>query len=355
MSRFFARALSVVPVLALAAGSWVGLGDARHADAAVRLARAKVTEWLPKPVTPRAVPPPARSDDPSTPSVDPGLLPDPNPWPEINADVSVSHAWLLAEGPKHKEGDGRRLITLTFDDGPFPETTPVVLKVLARHHVHATFFWIGRYLDGSSDRAVRTRETALEVRDAGHLIGTHTHDHERLVGISHADVLGQIDRGIQSIERAVGVRPSVFRPPFGQLDAYGQSVAREKGLTLVLWNIETQDLRHTDADEMAKNLEEQIDFSGGGVVLLHDIRFSTADALDKLLVWVEHHHWDPSHPEVVGYEVVDFAEFTRATAAAPQPYPNRAALENARAAAWRARHPEARPPVAASDEVPLEM
>ena len=282
-------------------------------------------------------------------------MPDPNPWPAASSNTTVTRSWLLAEGPVHAPGDGRRLITLTFDDGPFPETTPVVLHVLKKHHVHGTFFWIGRYLEGDSIRAARTRKVALEVRDAGHLIGTHTEDHVRLVGTSHAEVLAQIDRGMNSIESAVGVRPSVFRPPFGQLDAYGEGLAKERGLTLVLWNIETQDLHHTDADAMAKNLEEQIDYAGGGIVLLHDIRFTTAEALEKLLTWVDKHHYDPARPSVVGYDVVDFAEFTRATVAAPQPYVNRAALEAARALTWRRKHPEAHVPVAASDEAPLAM
>lgn len=346
---------NLLPLMAMGVGSFIGLGEPT-ADA-VRARVVSLARWgvHGAPEAPSA----AQAESPPVPSVDPSLLPDPNPWPSINSDLSVGRAWLLAEGPLPQPGDGRRFVTLTFDDGPFPETTPVVLHVLEKHHVHATFFWIGRYLDGMSDRAVRTRETALAVRDAGHLIGTHTHDHERLIGISHSEVLAQIDRGMSSIERAVGVRPSVFRPPFGQLDPYGGSLARERGLTLVLWNVETQDLHHTDADAMAKNLEEQIDFAGGGVILLHDIRYSTAVALDKLLVWLEQHRYDPANPSTIGYEVVDFAEFTRATAASPQPFPNRAALEEARAAAWRKQHPEARPraatAVAAVDEAPLAM
>jgi len=353
MLRLVARLL---PLAMLGLGSWIGLG--RPSGDALRAVRVP-TYHLPsfQAATGRApAPAPRVASDKVVPSVDTSLLPDPNPWPSLNADASVLRAWLLSEGPLPAEGDGRRLVTLTFDDGPFPETTPVVLRVLDKHHVHGTFFWIGRYLDGTSDRAKRTREVALQVRDAGHLIGTHTHDHERLTGVSHAEVLAQIERGMTSIERAVGVRPSVFRPPYGQLDPYGETLARERGLTLVLWNVETQDLHHTDADAMAKNLEEQIDFAGGGIVLLHDIRFSTAEALDKLLTWLDHHRYDPAHPGTVGYEVVDFATFTRATAASPQPFPNRAALEEARAAVWRRRHPSSwLPPVAACDEAPLAM
>ena len=353
MLRFLAR---VFPLAALGVGSWIGLG--KPPPEALRSLRVPVPpQWTQAFAAPPPIPTAAHASvDGAEPSVDAKLLPDPNPWPSINASTSTAKAWLLSEGPIHAEGDGRRLVTLTFDDGPFPETTPVVLHVLDKHHVHATFFWIGRYLDGTSDRALRTKRVALQVRDAGHLIGTHTHDHQRLIGISRNEVLAQIDRGMTSIQRAVGVRPSVFRPPFGQLDPYGESIAHERGLTLVLWNVETQDLHHTDADEMAKNLEEQIDFSGGGIVLLHDIRFTTAEALDKLLTWIERHHYDPAHPDVVGYDVVDFAEFTRATAASPQPFTSRADLEDARAAAWRKHHPTTKlPPVAACDEAPLAM
>jgi peptidoglycan/xylan/chitin deacetylase (PgdA/CDA1 family) len=230
---------------------------------------------------------------------------------------------------------GRRVVTFTFDDGPFPETTPIVLRVLAKHQVHATFFWIGRYLDGDGDRAVATRRTALEVHEAGHLVGNHTHDHVHLTNLSHAEALAEISDGAASIEHVLGLRPSLFRPPYGQLDAFGEGIARAQGLTIVLWNIEVEDLMHDDPKAMAESLETQIEFSGGGVVLLHDIRFTTADALDRVLTWLDHRRYDPTRPDVIGYEVVDFIEFMRRTAEDPQPYPDRHALEEARATAWR--------------------
>jgi peptidoglycan/xylan/chitin deacetylase (PgdA/CDA1 family) len=273
--------------------------------------------------------------------VEASLLPDPTPWPLLNPTASVSRAWLLAEGPAPEPTSGRRVVTFTFDDGPFPETTPVVLRVLAKHRVHATFFWIARYLDGDGDRAVASRRTALAVREAGHLIGNHTHDHARLTSLSHADALAQITLGADSIERAVGLRPCVFRPPFGQLDPYLEGVVREQNLTVVLWNIEVEDLHRDDADAMADSLETQIEFSGGGIVLLHDIRFTTAEALDKTLTWLDRHRYDPQRPSLVGYDVVDFVDFMRATASQPQPYGDRRALEEARAAAWRKAHAHA--------------
>jgi peptidoglycan-N-acetylglucosamine deacetylase len=329
------------PLLALALGTWVGLGEPRELPRLTRVhsAHAKVAG--------RETAPTVES---SSSPVDASLLPDPTPWPDLNPTASVSRAWLLAEGPAFGAASGRRVVTFTFDDGPFPETTPVVLHVLAKHNVHATFFWIGRYLDGDSDRAVASRKTALAVRDAGHLIGNHTHDHARLTTLSRADALAQIDESTESIERAVGIRPCVFRPPFGLLDAYTEGIVRAENLTVVLWNIEVDDLHNDDADAMADSLETQIDFAGGGIVLLHDIRFTTADALDKVLTWLDKHRYDPDKPNVVGYDVVDFTDFTRATASAPQPFASRKALEDARAAAWRKAHARAAAPRASHGE-----
>jgi peptidoglycan-N-acetylglucosamine deacetylase len=336
--------LRASPLMALALGTWVGLG---------RPALALPHGWDLLSTSAKRATPVASGTLPAVETysspVDASLLPDPTPWPELNPTSSISRAWLLAEGPLPVAGSGRRVVTFTFDDGPFPETTPVVLHVLAKHNVHATFFWIARYLDGDSDRAKASRKTALAVREAGHLIGNHTHDHARLTVLSRADALAQMTDGAESIERAVGIRPTVFRPPFGQLDAYTEGLVREQNLTVVLWNIEVEDLHNDDAEAMADSLETQIDFAGGGIVLLHDIRFTTADALDKVLTWLDKRRYDPAKPAAVGYDVVDFADFMRATAESPQPFPNRRALEDARASAWRKAHARAAAPRTAQE------
>ena len=140
--------------------------------------------------------------------------------------TSRSRAWLLAEGPARTAGSSR-LVTLTFDDGPNPDTTPSVLALLAKHHVRATFFFIGRYLDGGKRRAVAARKAARAIAEAGHIVGSHTHDHNLLTTDTHTQVLDQIDDGIASIEHAIGRRPELFRPPYGQLDAFGRG--RERG------------------------------------------------------------------------------------------------------------------------------
>jgi len=330
-----------IPVLCLAAGTWVGLGAPRSLPSSVeRVATAPLIE--------RVASPPEGASPASSPTIDASALPDPVPWPRLNPEDSAHTAWLLAEGPRRDEADGRRFVTFTFDDGPSPEATPPILKILAEHRVRATFFFIGRYLDGDSGRASLARGVARQVAAAGHFVGNHTHDHALLTNVTRTQAMAQIDEGAASIERVLGARPIFFRPPYGQLDDFLEGELRARGAELVLWSIEAQDMKREDSDAMASSLEWQIEYAGGGVVLLHDVRRSTVDALPKVLDWLHRRRWDPSHPERSGYEIVDLPGYLRATAERPQPYPDRTTLERARSVEYTQRHPRRASPRASA-------
>ncbi|HVJ89781.1 MAG TPA: polysaccharide deacetylase family protein [Labilithrix sp.] len=330
----------------VASGSWLGLHpeytDEQWAEAAREAERWVHDRWSSAPwnaasaapdadeppgatadTSPEAAPP--ESSEPSqavevmpfAPFVETGNAPGLEPWPRLNPEASIAKAWRLAEGPHRKAGDHRRLVTLTFDDGPFPETTPKVLELLAKYDVRATFFVIGRYLDGNDDRARATRRVLKKIVDAGHLVGNHTYDHALLTAISHTQVLEQIDRSAASIERVIGKRPFLFRPPFGQLDDFGEEASRARRLDLLLWNMEAQDMERTDVRAMFSDLVRQLTYTQGGVVLLHDIRWTSVDILKQLLVYLDARRYDPERPDREGYEIVDLPTYLRAVEESP--------------------------------------
>lgn len=318
-------ALARVLVLAasLAAGTWLGVGRPLPEDL-----RAKLTGTQAE--VEREAEPDASAMPPVPQERDPSLVGSPFALPAQNPEASVERAWMVAEGPKREPGDGRRLVTLTFDDGPNPNTTPKVLKLLARNHVRATFFVIGRYLDGETGRARLARETLRKVVAQGHLVGNHSYDHVKLPKVSQVEALSQIDRSSLAIERTIGQRPSLFRPPYGALDAFGERAAAERGLELVLWSVEKGDMKRDDAYAMYRDLVGQLDYKEGGIVLLHDVRPSSVAVLEKLLRWLGEHAWDPAHPSRPGYQIVDLPTYLRAVAASPLPYAIRDDLEKAR-------------------------
>lgn len=266
-------------------------------------------------------------------------------FPRLNPDQNAGRAWLLAEGPEPVAGDGRRYVTFTFDDGPFIETTPAILRVLEQRKVHATFFVVGQYLEGDTRRDERTRQILRDMVKRGHTIGNHTKDHRLLTAIPRSEAVAQIDDDSALIEKATGKRPMLFRPPFGELDTYTRSVVHDRGLELVLWSIETADMKNDDHDEMEKSLRHQLEYNGGGIVLLHDIRPTTLPTLKGILAYLHQRRWRPEEPEKIGYQVVDLATYYALTAASPRPYATREALENGRREAFRREHPDARPPM----------
>jgi peptidoglycan/xylan/chitin deacetylase (PgdA/CDA1 family) len=280
-------------------------------------------------VAPEAVPAPPLERPPST--MDASALPDPpSPFPRLNPDDRAERAWLLAEGPAHAPTDGRRLVTFTFDDGPFPETAPTVLRILEMHRIRAAFFLIGSYLEGDDRHAIETRMWARRIADAGHYVGNHTLDHKLLTQLTHTAQLAEVDGAASAIERVTGKRPVLFRPPYGELDPWLEGTLRERKLELCLWSVDVEDMKKRDPDVIVEELKKQLEYKSGGVVLLHDMHWPSVKAFNRLLRWLEGNRWDPAHPDRAGWDIVDLAEYLRATAAAPQPYATREELDKAR-------------------------
>jgi peptidoglycan/xylan/chitin deacetylase (PgdA/CDA1 family) len=350
------RGVLAVVILAAAVGlgSWIGLGrpdaarvrglpdamrakvasaDGPTADAIRRrlgIAKARGEEPA-EDASGGAAAPADRSLPPSLLERDPSLLPDKRePWRALNTAASVQKAWMVAEGPRRVPGDGRRLVTLTFDDGPSKQT-PAVLTLLARHKVRATFFVIGGYVDGDSPRAEAAKKTLRKIVAAGHLVGNHTYDHAKLTTVTRTQALEEIDRSAAAIEKTLGSRPTLFRPPFGALDAYGEAAVRARGLDLVLWSVEKADMLRDDESAMLRDLASQLDYKEGGVVLLHDVRKSSVHVLERLLDWLALRRWDPKHPKRMGYEIVDLPTYFKAVSADPLPFETRDELEKVRA------------------------
>ena len=158
-------------------------------------------------------------------------------------------------------------LALTFDDGPNDPYTQELLDLLARHQARAIFFLIGNF--------VRQRpEIARAVRQAGHLVGNHTMSHPSLMWERPVRVREELAGCSAVIEDATGEAVKYFRPPFGARRPDVLRVARELGLTPVMWNITAHDWDATNADALAARVQRGIQSNQrhlrGSSVLLHD-------------------------------------------------------------------------------------
>lgn len=151
-----------------------------------------------------------------------------------------------------------KAIALTFDDGPDPATTPVLLDLLARHGARATFFVLG-------ERAARHPELIARIAAEGHEIGNHSWDHPSLPRLGAAAQADQLAR------TAAVLAPHgspLMRPPYGDQTFRTHRIARRGGYRVVLWSVNGGDWRGEDAGVLADRLLRRA--VPGAIVLLHD-------------------------------------------------------------------------------------
>ena len=174
------------------------------------------------------------------------------------------------------------VVSITFDDGPNPRTTPRVLDVLRREGVHATFFVLGRHAERWPELV---RRAALD----GHQLGNHGYFHRKLHRRSPAYVRDDLTRGTEQIVRASGVRPRHFRAPHGFRSPWVTPIAASLGQRTVGWSLGVWDSARPGADVIANRAIEGM--HAGSILLLHDgdgydpdgDRLQTAEALPTIL------------------------------------------------------------------------
>jgi peptidoglycan/xylan/chitin deacetylase (PgdA/CDA1 family) len=153
------------------------------------------------------------------------------------------------------------LAALTFDDGPDPELTPHILKVLAEHDAKATFNMMGW-------SATRHPELVRAVVAAGHELGNHTWTHLNLAGQPARQTRRQLDLGRQAIEAVAGVPLRWFRPPRGELTGAAVCAAAELGQDLLLWSVDRGPGGVATPAAVADHLARAV--GPGDVIGLHD-------------------------------------------------------------------------------------
>lgn len=189
---------------------------------------------------------------------------------------------LSPSAEKHRlTGSASATVALTFDDGPEPLFTPLVLRVLQQYGVHATFFCIGEQVQMYP---ALVRQTAQE----GNMIGNHTWSHLNLTLIALATIRQQLSTTSAAIAQATGVAPRLVRPPDGATNATVSSIEAQLGLVQVLWTLDTEDWQHPGVAAMVNTVLTHA--RNGSIILMHDgggDRSQTVQALPQIISELE--------------------------------------------------------------------
>ena len=154
----------------------------------------------------------------------------------------------------------QKLVALTFDDGPAPDT-PEFIRVLRQYHAPATFFVITEQLKDFGDA---TREA---VRN-GFEVGDHTVNHQMLATLGKADQEHEIIDGVKQMTAAGIPAPQLFRPPGNSFDDTTLGILRRQHLLMTLWDVDTNDYKLPGTPAIVQTALSQA--RPGSIILMHD-------------------------------------------------------------------------------------
>jgi peptidoglycan-N-acetylglucosamine deacetylase len=152
-------------------------------------------------------------------------------------------------------------VYLTFDDGPHPVATPLVLNILQRFNVKATFFFLGKNI-------LQYPDIVREVIAAGHTIGNHGFSHNHVTFKNQSHIQKEISDTASALQSVAGITTTMFRPPYGDVSYSMLRAVRSTHHQPVLWTRDTQDWSLPDESMMLKYLKRST--HAGDILLLHD-------------------------------------------------------------------------------------
>ena len=187
---------------------------------------------------------------------------------EYFEESDVPNIQILEESEEYIEE--RKLVALTFDDGPSKYTNGLI-DILNANNAHATFFLIGQNISANSDAVINAYESGNE-------IAIHTYSHTSFTNMTIEKVISEIDT-TRNIIQELGVEPAnLVRPPYGNLN---DTLIDGINASLILWNVDTEDWKSRDVESIKSEVYEAI--SEGDIILFHDVYPTTIEAVRELL------------------------------------------------------------------------
>jgi peptidoglycan/xylan/chitin deacetylase (PgdA/CDA1 family) len=186
----------------------------------------------------------------------------------------------------------KKFLALTFDDGPGWTSTQNLVEALREYNIKVTFFPIGANIE-------KNPEAFKTAFNDGHEIGNHTYSHPILTRYSYDNIFYQINHCNEIAEELTGKRPTLLRPPYGEIDDRVKEIAASLGMPVIMWSVDTRDWESQNADSVCRRILNEA--QNGSVILLHDwYDTSVEGALKAIPTLIER-----------GYEFVTVSELMR--------------------------------------------
>jgi len=214
---------------------------------------------------------------------------------------------LPGEGPAAAHGPAERLVLLTFDDGPDLQGTPLILDELDRRNLKAVFFVMGQHIVRNRPEDLARRDLLRKLAVHGHHVGNHTMNHKDLCQNPGA-LAEEVDHAAELITYATGVRPLLFRAPYGARCRSLDRALAERDLIQVGWNADPQEWRGDGESAIFAYVTNRLAHASAPVILLlHDKNLAAVHALPRILDWIEQETARVAREGGVPIRIVDYS------------------------------------------------
>ncbi|WP_434639651.1 polysaccharide deacetylase family protein [Thermoanaerobacterium thermosaccharolyticum] len=167
-----------------------------------------------------------------------------------------------------------KIVALTFDDGPSKEFTKKYVDVLKSLNVKATFFVVGKMAEKNPD-------LLKYIADNGNEIGLHSYSHQYMPKMSPQQIIDELYKTQAIIVNATGIKPDLFRPPYGAFNNTLLKIANALGLHVVLWTVDPDDWKNPGISNIINTTVSKT--SHGSVILMHEGKAETLAALPQIV------------------------------------------------------------------------
>jgi len=167
-----------------------------------------------------------------------------------------------------------KIISISFDAAWGNEDTQILIDILGKYNIRATFFLVGEWVD-------KYPESVKALSDAGHEIMNHSDTHPHMSQLSASQMAEEIESCNDKIENITGVRPKLFRAPYGEYNNTLIEVLAQRGMYCIQWDVDSLDWKNPAPNEIAARVCRLA--QPGSICLFHNAAVNTPEALPSIL------------------------------------------------------------------------
>jgi polysaccharide deacetylase family sporulation protein PdaB len=192
----------------------------------------------------------------------------------VNTPAVVGVSATTRKLPVYRVAREQKLVSLTFDAAWGNEDTQQLIDILGKYGVKATFFVVGEWVD-------KYPESVKALSDAGHEVMNHSNNHPHFNKLGAAEIASQINTCNDKIEAVTGVRPTLFRAPYGEYDDHVITAVENLGIKTIQWDVDSLDWKDLSAADIQQRVLSRV--KPGSICLFHNAALNTPAALPGII------------------------------------------------------------------------